>query len=213
MAAVVTLEIVTGSINSQRGSGKAYVFHAPHASSPRKGLKETFLATAMKECPGVGSKIRTILSPARVNVLAEIGGTITNGQYAIAEGEVLKLFAQKKSAGWNGVMRTAAVFIRMRSEAAFNRINITVPQAVPDSVSPLWTASGRFDILTADEARGMGVSVLKSCEGHYTKAAFDSLFTLEVLAPQIAQVAKVVTKVVGDKVMPTMRKRRGFELV
>ena len=209
----VTLEIVCGNINSpNQGSGKAYVFHSPANDSVRKGCKETFLSTAIKECTSLGTKISFSRGAARRNVQTDMGGSISVSQLSLREGEVLKVFAQKKQAGWNGVMKTAAVFLQARAGAALTRLHIRVPEGISDN-NQIWHVTGRFEILRDIElAKAMGINVLKACEGQHRASMFDSLFRIEELAPALTSAPVVGVKKVGDKTMTVKRSRRAFEI-
>jgi len=208
----VTIEVVSGSINSQsEGSGKSYVFSCPTNSSVRKGCKETYLSSAIKESSSLGSKISLSRGPARRNVLSEVGGTISVAQYSVRDGEILKVFAQGKGGGWNSPMRTAAIFIKVRSGAALNRLHIRVPENVADKNQP-WHVTGRFEVLAPDVAEALGVTILRNCQSHHRQSVVDSLFRVEELAGEVSAAPKMGVRQVGEKVMVTMRKRRALDI-
>ncbi len=212
MATQVTLDIVCGSINSAQGSGKAFVFHTPLHDSVRAGCKETYLLTALQESSSLGARVSFSRGAARRNVMGEIGGNITVSQLMVTEGEVLKVFAQRKSAGWNGVMRTACLFIRLRAGAPLNKVHILIPSMITDATQA-WYVSGRFEVMEPELAEAMGAKILNACRGHHTDHAVSGMFTVEELAPALSTIREVKVKQVGNRAMPVARARRKMELV
>lgn len=209
---VVSIEFQSGDINAEEGSGKLHVFHSPIGGSVRAGGKETFLAAAIQECPVLGKRGAVTRFPSRKNIQEEIGGKVFHSSYTIAEGEVLKIFGQGRAGGWNAVLRTAVVYIRLRRTGPFHRLKCTVPSAVPDAALREWNVTGRFDILEMECAEALGVKVLPGCRGQGTKAAVTSLFQVEVLAPETCEAVRIGVKTVEGRSMPVVLRRRRLEL-
>jgi len=208
----VSVEFQTGNINAEEGSGKAYVFHSPCATSVRKGLKETFISNAINDCPALGVKGSTITHSARRNIQQEIGGKVFQSTWSLEDGEVFKLFAQGKVGGWNGRVRTAVLYVRLRADGAMNRVHIQVPSVVRDTLFETWTITGRYDVLTMADAEAAGVLVLESCRAHGGEGPVSAMFRIEELAPEYRSPVKTVSKRVGSRVMIKEVHKRSLDL-
>ena len=208
----VLIDYQCGNINSSSGSGKATMFHSPKRGSLREGKPETFLTTAITECPKLGSRGGTVTIPARSGVMSEIGGKVFQSTIGIAEGEVLKIFAQGKDGAWNAIQRSAAMYIRVRRDGPLTKIHITVPGCVPDASLKTWSIVGRYDVLTSEEAEVEGILVREEFRGTTMKAQVDRLFRVEQLEREHSAVPVRETKRVGDRIMVVEKKRRALEL-
>jgi hypothetical protein len=210
----VPIEYVMGKINSDKGSGKAYLFHSPGTTSLRSGEKETYLSTAMQECPQLGTNGNSFKLPARRNIRPEIGGDIFQKMSSLAEGEIFKIFAQSSALGssWNSRARTACQFIRLRQDAPLHKLLIKVPGCITDSMFDNWFVRGRFDILTLEQAEVEGVSVPEGVRDHFLTLPVEALFGVEIMEPERKAIPKVEVKKVGDRVMAVTRIRRSLKL-
>ena len=214
----IAIEMVAGKINSNdHGSGKAMVFHSPHSDSVRKGKKEFYLGQCIKECPELGSKGSLTPLPARANVRMDMGGTIYSSSYIVKEGEVLKIFAQGNtfggnSATWMNRQRTGAKFIRLRSGAPLRRLHVNVPSGIPDSSFTTWHVTGRFDILTLEAAKLLGVAVLRGAEAHFSAATTAPMFEDEIMSAEREPLPVFKKEKVDGVVVETKARRRILEL-
>jgi hypothetical protein len=210
----VPLEILTGEINAAEGSGKAHFFHAPTPESVRAGEKETFIGTAMKECPRLGTKGHSVKITARKNIREEIGKAVFQTTWALREGEIFKVFAQTSAGGadWKARTRTASVFIRVRAGAPLHMLRVKVPGVIADSTFPFWYLRGRFDVLTLEEAEAEGAQVLDYCRDHFKPVNTNALFETEVMEPALITAPVLETKEVGGRVMAVAVRRRKLNL-
>lgn len=208
----VSIEFYTGDINAEEGSGKMYVFHCPCPGSLRAGDKETHISTAVQKCSDLGSKSYTYKHQARSNIRPEIGGKVFQTTWNLEEGEIFKVFGQMKVGGWNGRMRTAAMYIRLRAEGPMQRIHANVPQYIRDSVFQSWTVTGRFDVLTGDEVLASGVNVLESCISQLNVSIVEAVFRLEKMEPESRSVPKIRMKKVGKRMMPVKVGKRSLDI-
>lgn len=208
----VCIEFQTGEINSEYGSGKCYVFHAPKAGGLREGKRETYLSTAVLECEELAAKGTSYTHLARTNILREIGGYVHQGVWQLEDGEVFKIFAKARHGAWNTRERTACLYIQMRADGAMNKVHVGVPQGIPDSVFTAWSTVGRFDVLTLEEVEAIGVSVLEVGRVHCSPPAVEALFTVEQLEDEFRSKAKTVLKRVGRRVMPVTVRKRSLDI-
>ncbi len=208
----VPIQVTTGNIVADEGSGKMYVFHCPCPSSVRhaKTDQETYLNAAVNTHSRLGTAGAKSKMLARPNIQEEIGGKTFSTAWTLMEGEVLKLFAQGRSGQWNSPQRTAIMYIRIRAEGPLNRVQCTVPECVYDSAIPSWDITGRFDVLTPEQAEDLGVKVTTKSYGN--KVSVDSLFKTEQLAAQIRTLPKIRMKRVGGRVMPVNVPRRNLDI-
>jgi len=178
----VTLELVTGSINSPEGSGKMYVFHSPHRDSVRSGEKEDHFSRAAQECPELATKLSLASHPSRTNVLPEVGGKVFAQQWQFKDREVLKVWAQHSRFG--SLRTTAALFIRLRAEGPLAEINCRVPGQISDA-GPQWIIRGRFDVTAPDDAERIGVTILEAARNNFEPGFVRKLFEIKELAPEL----------------------------
>ena len=182
-----TIETLTGDVNLRAASAKCFVFHTPHAGGA--GVEERHLGLAAKsnQTSSVVSTVSPypVVIPSVQGYTQEIGGKMVRMTYAVADGEILKLFAQRRPG--EGKMPVAACqFVRVRSSAALRCIEARL---LTDAVvnEPLAFIRGRFDLITLEEARALGVKV----EGYYDKmflaGAVDHIMTTAVISPEVAQ--------------------------
>jgi len=212
----VPIETVLGAINASEGSGKAYLFHSPHALSVRAGEKETYASTAMSECPSLGIKGSVIKLPARKNIRTDIGKEVFQTTLVLKEGEVFKVFAQSSALGerWNQRARTACQFIRVRADAPLNKLLVKVPGTIKDSTFEHWFIRGRFDVLTLAQAEEIGINVPEGVRDHFLSIPVEALFEVEEIEKERrpAAVAETIVKKVGDRAMTIARPRRSLNL-
>lgn len=218
MSELVPIEITTGKINSDQGSGKTYMFHSPTPTSLRRGDKETYLTTAIQKEARVGRKLSSSSKFGSLRgVLEAIGGAYHTQTFQLAEGEVFKVFAQANTSqgggNWRSRMKTACMFFVPRPDAALQRINITVPQGIRGATTEVWTITGRFDILTLERAKMKGVKVLTNAQYQFNEINQNALFSVEELAPATrSEVIEKVKDVGGGKKVVKRERRRLLDL-
>lgn len=209
----VAVALVSGNINGANGSGKAYLFHSPTMGSLREGGKETYLSNAIQEAPDLATKGLSARFPARNNIRDEIGGTVYQHNYLLAEGEVFKIFASTNAAGdWNARQKTACLLFSPRKEGTLYRVDIRVPCGVEDSTFEVWTLTGRFDIVSLEDAELRGLNVLENARYQFAPASVDKLFVKNVLDNELKALPKIEAKKVGDRVMRTSTRRRMLDI-
>jgi len=203
----VSLDFVTGKINSAQGSGKMYVFHAPHRNSPRYGSKEDHFTNAVRECPELADKLAVHPFVARTNIQPDIGGRIFTQSWQFMDGEVLKVWAQRSTYG--EVKSTGSIFLRLRSTGAFNELQVNVPKNIEDSKESNWWVRGRFDVLSVEEAEALGVAVLDSARYSFHADNTRKLFKLVEKSPELKAAATFEkVKAAGSRKAILIQKRR-----
>ncbi len=207
------VQVTTGDENLKQAIAKVYVFHSPTDESS----KELALSRAAKDEVGkvkqVGS--HTFIG-AVIGIKPQIGGQWVTTSYDIVEGEIIKIFASKKTT-WKGLLTTACLFLRIRQEAPLHKIKVKLLNSFQ---TKLKTADivGRFDVLTLEEARSYGVTVMPHFESYFAPIVTSALFEVEVLEKSTAPKEKIETTVlpaVGDApeiVVRRRKQRRSLEL-
>lgn len=202
------LTAITGSETWQGWSAKVHLFH-----SPRRGQgREVHIGIAARDpANNISYAQQGTAALARPGMRAELGQW-TNSTFDVPEGEVFKLFAQRSS----GPVRQANMFLQTRGEAALQRVVVrlsTHPQAAYSAVH----IQGRFDLLSWEQARDMGIVVLPQFRPHFEPSVASRMFEVQVVEQAIRARPVVENRVVettsGEEVIvPTRRRGRALKL-
>jgi hypothetical protein len=193
------------------GTSQFHVFFVPTSSAQGS---EVHLGVQSKKgayVTGVGFQ-RPI--PAAVGMREELGKW-THGTYDVDEGIVLKAFCMKKTANVSSASQFNQL-IRVRARAAHRRLSFPTlgwSRGAFASVS----IEGRFDLLTLDEARRIGVTIPMALSGYYSGGMRPTMFEEFVLEPQIEALPTVQEAIVRNSegrevVVPVTRRRRALDL-
>lgn len=177
------LNITTGNCNYPTGSSKVHVFVVPTRQFPGK---EANIGMLFKEVQPAFSAIRRINStivPAAPALAPTDAGKWTQSTYDVPEGLVLKVFGMTTSQGMQ-MRRMGNVLIRMRTGGALNRLAAVLAQH-PKATLTRATIEGRFDILSLEQAEGLGVRVPPQYRMHFEDVHWRRMFNLEQVEAQI----------------------------
>jgi len=144
----------------------------------------------------------------------EISGQTIVQYFAIAEGEILKMFVQVRL-GWGKLPKTGNVLLRVRANAAHQVLKFAMIDH-PDVAFHEATVEGRFDVLTVEEAEAFGVHVPKAFHSGFEKHNVDRILTERiVLCEELAPATKFEQKTISDgetsKVVTVRKRRRVIE--
>lgn len=203
------IETLTGEVNLRYGSAKAFVFYSPRIGAA--GAAEQHLGIAAKS-PQTAHLVRKLspfptITPSVSGYAPEVGGKMIRTTYEIANGEVLKVFGQRR-AGAGKLTFSACQFLRVRDTAALVELTVRL-LSDPIVAEPYAKILGRFDLMTLDEAKSIGVKVLPHFEKMFTQGVVEDLIAAHVIAPEKAKV-ETVSKDDGTTAMVTVQKRRRF---
>lgn len=204
---MITIETLTGSVNLRTGSAKCSLFHTPRAGG--KGAEERLLGLAVKS--GQTAEICRSVSPYPTVIPAvqgysnEVGGKMVRMIYQVAEGEILKIFAQRRP-GAGKLQVTSCQFLQCRESAALTEVEIKLLTDAEVN-EPFGKIRGRFDLITLAEALAQGVKVQDFYQKMFGEGPTSQIFTASVIAPATVQVKKV-PKADGTLVNIAIVKRR-----
>lgn len=209
---MTVIETLTGDCNLRTGSAKCFVFHAPRAGG--KGAEERHLGLAAKS--GQTAEIIRTVSPYPVVIPSvqgysnEVGGKMVRMTYQVAEGEILKVFVQRRP-GAGKVPVNACQFVRVRESAALQEIEMKL--LTDASVNePFGKLRGRFDILTLAEALALGVQVADYCKPMFGEGSVANTMVFNSLAPATASVKTVVKADGSAVIVQTVKRRRTINI-
>lgn len=198
---------LTGEVNLRTASAKAFVFHCPRAGS--KAAEERPLGLAAKS-PQSCDVVRAIspfpsVVPSVQGYPPEVGGKMVRMDYEVADGEVVKVFGQRRP-GTGKLPVSANLFLRVRAGAALREITVKL---LTDAcvTEPYAKVRGRFDLLTLDEALELGCKVHPNFRRAFDPAAVAHIMEATVLAPEKA-VAQTVVRADGTAAVVIVEKRR-----
>lgn len=184
-----SIETLTGDVNLRDSSAKCFIFHCPRAGGP--GAEERHLGIAAKS-PQTAEVVATvspypIVIPAVQGYSAEVGGKMMRMIYAVADGEVLKVFVNRRA---GGLPVSACQFLRVRSGAALRTLELKL---LTDAAvnHPYGMIRGRFDLLTLAEARALGVKVNEQFTKMFGPGAVGHCIVESVVSPELSQVVTV----------------------
>jgi len=170
------------------------------------------MGNAINDTPAIGRKLGTQTIPARINIRPEIGGKMFDTTWLLNEGEVYKVFAKGRMGGHLARERTAILFIKLRDDGPLTRIKATMPNVCPDANFSEWTITGRFDILSLEEAEFEGINIIEHLRGQAAEHSVRNMFTVEQMEQERRSRPKIVMKRVGDRIMPVQRRRRSLDI-
>jgi hypothetical protein len=196
----------TGTETFSTGSAKSHIFVVPS----RPGQKEVHIGIAGRQ----GGDVRLISQPSRIPCAPGYRpemGEWTTGSYEVAENTVLKVFAYRSAASF-GAMRTQAnLLLRVRSQAAFLKIGTILTGAPNACLTRAWL-EGRFDILTLDQARNMGLNIPATFGGSFDEVQARRAFEIVTMDSEIATAPRIevqqVTNTQGEEVEIRVANRR-----
>jgi hypothetical protein len=203
------IETLTGDINLRYGSAKAFVFYSPRAFNA--GAAEQHLGIAAKS-PQTSSVVRKIspfgiVTPSVSGYAPEVGGKMIRMSYEVANGEVLKVFGQRR-AGAGKLTMTACQFLRVRDTAALTEVTVRL-LSDPSVTEPFAKVVGRFDLISLEEAKALGVKVLPQFEKMFHQSSVEYLFATRIIDAEKAKV-ETIQKDDGSTALVTVQKRRRF---
>jgi hypothetical protein len=127
--------------------------------------------------------------------------------YEVTNGEILKVFGQRR-AGAGKLTFSACQFLRVRDTAALVELTVRL-LSDPIVAEPYAKIVGRFDLITLDEAKSLGVKVLPHFEKMFSQGVVEDLIVAHVLDPEKAKV-ETIQKEDGTTALVTVQKRRRF---
>lgn len=169
---------------------------------------QAFLHVEGKECPvfvaprktdgPLHDKVTQIGTPqhraARPGISTDIGGAWVTCNYEIADNTLIKLTVAKSLPNNR---RNCMLFILMRDNAPLNRI--TIPLRLNRfSVIDEAVIEGRFDVLTLEQAKQRGASVIPAFERMFSDVMRNSMMRLEQREAAVAALPPVVTVTVQN---------------
>jgi len=211
----VAIKVTTGNETVAQATAKVHVFHSPNREE--WGMKETYLSAVARTNPEI---VRKIGSPTQmdavVGYISEIGGKWSTQTFEMRDGEILKVFASKKER-WNEVIKTACVFLQIRPDAAFRVMRVKLLNISGRTRMPFAEIAGRFDIISLNDAIGLGCTVMPQFYGLFTPAMATGLFEFEVREPEIKAKVIVEQKIIHSetgerRVFQAPRKGRSIEM-
>lgn len=209
---MTTIETLSGDVNLRTGSAKCAVFHSPRTGG--KGVEERHLGIAAKS--GQTCDIIRTVSPYPVVIPSvqgysnEIGGKMVRMTYQVEDGEILKIFVQRRP-GAGKVPVNACQFIRVRESAALREVEMKL-LTDPAVNEPFGKIRGRFDILSLADARALGVSVAAHFEKMFGEGSVANTMTFATIAPESVAVQQV-KKADGTAVtVATVKRRRTINI-
>ncbi len=204
---MTTIESFTGDVNLRTASAKCFLFHTPRKGGA--GVEERHLGIAAKSGQ-TSSIIRQvspypIVTPSVQGYSNEIGGKMVRMTYQVEEGEILKIFVQRRP-GADKVPVSACQFLRVREGAALREVEIKLltDASVND---PFGKVRGRFDLLSLADARALGVSVPAHFERMFGEGSIANTLTFATVAPEKVLVENVI-KADGSAITVAQVKRR-----
>lgn len=188
------LSTTTGEETVSDANSKVYLFHSPKADE--SDLKEQAVSAVAKEGVDFLRRVgtQTVVS-AVIGVYPEIGGQWWTTNYEIAEGEILKVYATKKHS-WKRVHATACQFIRMRAAAPCHKLRVKLLGLGSKTRLKYATFTGRFDLLTLEEAQELGVKVNPAYHHTFIPGEVAKLFDVEVLEEALKPKDEIQTVVI-----------------
>jgi hypothetical protein len=205
---MTTIETLTGDVNLRTGSAKCFVFHTPRQGGA--GVEERHLGLAAKSNQ-TANVVRTVspyptVIPSVQGYSAEIGGKMVRMTYSVEEGEILKLFIQRRP-GAGKLPTNACQFVRVREGAALRCVEAKM-LTDPMVNEPMSFIRGRFDLLTLEEARALGVKVADGYTRMFHPANVEHVTTVSTVSPEIASASIVQQPSGKPAVVVTEIKRR-----
>lgn len=201
------IRATTGWENLARAQAKVYLFHSPNAQQP--DMSERALAVALKD-PDMAFFARRVgrsdYIGAVIGYKPEIGGQWVTTSYDVNDGQILKIFAAKKT-HWKGLETVASVFLHVREEAPYQKVKVKL-LGKPQTKLKYADITGRFDVLTLEEAREHGVRVPAHYEKFFDKVVTDVLFEVELLESGLSLKEKIVKQTVHTSDGPAQVTRK-----
>ncbi len=191
-----------GDVNLRSASAKAFIFH-----TPQNGAKEQHLSMASKTTGAVlpVSAYPQIICSVHGHT-KEIGGKMVRMTYAVRNGEVLKVFCQRRT-GFNKMTLSACQFLRLRSTGPLCELKMRL-LTDPLVHEPAATVTGRFDLIDLEKAKSLGIAVLPHFEKMFHQSMVDEVMSLRLLAPELAKCETVIKDDGSETTMLTEKRKR-----
>lgn len=208
---MTTIETLLGNVNLRDGQAKAYCFHCPPEA---QGIEERHLGQAAKSSQTyervqqVTPFVQAIAAVQGYTV--EHGGKTSRVTYQVAEGEIIKVFGQRR-AGANKLPVSASMFLRVRDSAALREVRVKF-LTDPKIVEPFAFVRGRFDIITVEDAIAAGIKVNPNFIRQFGSGAVSHIMEVIVAAPETATVTQVPLAAGGVKSIVTPIRRRYIKM-
>jgi len=169
------------------------------AQDPTRQISKAGMPTILPAAPGMREEL----------------GKWTNGNYQVAEGQVLKAFGWKKPKGVSQATQ-GHIYLQARENAALRRIMFNTMAWNRGQFSTVFV-EGRFDILTTDQLRALAVNFMANATHLIEDPSHLRVFRIHEVSPEIVPVVEVVTHNVvnsaGEQVaVAAPRRRRGMQL-
>lgn len=206
------LTATTGTEAFALGASKFHTFFVPTLAFPGKEI-HIGVAGRDQHCP-VGLVGYPQVLPAAPGYRDELGKW-TTGNYELPEGMVLKVFGYKKMAA-NSHPTSASQLIRMREGGPLQRIKMPTVGWVNAQYQTV-EVTGRFDLLTVEEAAVLGVRVPPQYLPGFHPTSTERVFRYEEVEAERATKVQTETKNVvntqGEEVaVRTQQRRRNMDL-
>lgn len=207
-----TIETLTGDVNLRTASAKCYVFHTPRQGG--SGVEERHLGIAAKSGQ-TSNVIRTvspypIVIPSVQGYSTEVGGKMVRMSYSVEDGEILKLFIQRRP-GAGKLPTSACQFVRVRGSAALRCLEAKL-LTDPTVNEPMAFLRGRFDLISLEEARSLGVTVAEGFSRMFLPANVEHVTTVSILSPELASM-NVVPQAAGKPAVVVSEVKRRRKIV
>ena len=207
------LNTLTGQETWRSGTWKFHVFvmHSPLSDGP---TKEESLAAAIKGTnTGITRVRRNGSSPSQSNRKKELGYW-TNNTYALPEGTILKIYGYRSAPVRGHRAFTVNQLVRMRADASYQKLSMTLSNN-PEALHTEALVSGRFDIITADEAEGYGLRMHPRKRAMFDRAV-DSTLQVTVIeeglpVSDVIEAKTVITEDGSEERVVTRRRRRALD--
>lgn len=189
MVSHVNISTVTGFETFDDASAKVHVFWCPqgqYANAEGSEVQaECHLNQAAK--PSDPPHSSGVMKGPSTRDTSQARNELTQwyvNSYGVPEGTVLKMFGSR-STKWNERRLTASIYIRVREQAALRRIRMGLTNNEL-SVRSHAELTGRFDVLTVEEVKALGVPILKIYERFADPLWYGALFELVEIEPEEA---------------------------
>lgn len=217
-----TIQTTTGNVVLHNGSARCLVFHCPRPGGKGGDGEHVLEAAAMHA--RIGTAVKRISGwssdvPAVNGYNFEMGGRIRRSSFDVAEGEIIKIVAQRRAPG-NPASAAVAMstnitanrFYRVRTGAAVIKLFVKM---LNDFRCPCAEAeiSGPLEALTLEQALVLGVHVRPEFRKQFDPRLCAFLMREEVLQPAEQVCTTVQTKTGVEVVLVPTRKRRLIDTV
>jgi hypothetical protein len=130
-----------------------------------------------------------IFEPALAGYKQEIAGRWVTQTFLIPNETILVLYANKRR-HWQDGGRPARLIIRMRDRAALRQVEFETLRLSASTKGTVDVIRGRFDVLSAEEAKKIGFVVNPLHNDHYSQANQVAQFSTRILEGELQAAAE-----------------------